>query len=240
MSVDLTDPTRAVTPTLDGPVLAVLAAAGRPLTVGEVAAQAVRGSEIGVRRSLGRLVEQGIVRATEVGRIRVHELNRDHVAAPVAVLLSGLRGELWKRLRETLGGWQPPPLHACVFGSAARGDGDIDSDVDILLVHPLFPDEGWKAGSTGVVGALAGAIAGATLPLATEADVAIWDRQVDDLRSCVRSWTGNSLQVVDLSVVEWAVQRARASRLMADIDRDAVVLVQPTALPRAPKPAKER
>ena len=74
MIVDLTDPTRAVTPTLDGPVLAVLAAAGRAMTVGEIAAQTARGSEIGVRRSLGRLVEQGIVRATEMGRNRVHEL----------------------------------------------------------------------------------------------------------------------------------------------------------------------
>jgi hypothetical protein len=36
--VDFTDPTRSVTATLDGPVLAVLALAGKPLTVGEVAA----------------------------------------------------------------------------------------------------------------------------------------------------------------------------------------------------------
>jgi hypothetical protein len=44
--MDLTDPTRSITGTLDGPVLAVLAEAGRPLTVGEVAAQSARGSEI--------------------------------------------------------------------------------------------------------------------------------------------------------------------------------------------------
>jgi hypothetical protein len=66
MMVDLTDPTRALTPTLDGPVLAVLAHAGRPLTVGEIAQQAVRGSEIGIRRSVARLVEQGFVAATQM------------------------------------------------------------------------------------------------------------------------------------------------------------------------------
>lgn len=71
--MDFSDPTRAVTPTLDGPVLAVLAASGPPVTVGEVAAQAVRGSEIGVRRCLARLVSQGIVRATRMGRNVVHE-----------------------------------------------------------------------------------------------------------------------------------------------------------------------
>jgi len=98
--VDLSDPTRAITPTLDGPVLAVLAQSGRPLTVGEVAAVSARGSEIGVRRALGRLVDQGIVRATEMGRNRVHELNREHLAAPAAELFAGLRLELWKRLRK--------------------------------------------------------------------------------------------------------------------------------------------
>src|ERR1019366_5244026 len=102
----LTDPTRAVTATLDGPVLAALARSGKPLTAGEVAAQTPRGSEIGVRRSLARLTEQGIVRATEMGRNRVHELNRDHLAAPVAVTLSGLRLELWKALTV-----QPPALN---------------------------------------------------------------------------------------------------------------------------------
>jgi hypothetical protein len=48
--VDLMDPTRALTATLDGPVLAVLAQAGKLLTVGEVAAQTPRASEIGVRK----------------------------------------------------------------------------------------------------------------------------------------------------------------------------------------------
>ena len=94
MMVDLTDPTRALTPTLDGPVLAVLARAGRPLTVGEIAQQAVRGSEIGIRRSVARLVEQGLVTATQMGRNLVHELNRDHVAARAALALADLRLEL--------------------------------------------------------------------------------------------------------------------------------------------------
>ena len=119
--MDLRDPTRAITPTLDGPVLAVLAQAGRPLTVGEIAGQAARGSEIGIRRSVARLVDQGIVTATQMGRNQVHQLNREHVAAPAAELLAGLRLELWKRLRETLHGWRPRAVYACVFGSAARG-----------------------------------------------------------------------------------------------------------------------
>ena len=65
--MNLSDPSQTITPTLDGAVLVVLARAGRPLTVGEVTAESVRGSEIGVRRCLARLVDQGIVRATADG-----------------------------------------------------------------------------------------------------------------------------------------------------------------------------
>jgi len=35
-----------------------------------------------------------------MGRNRVHELNREHLAAPAAELFAGLRLELWKRLRK--------------------------------------------------------------------------------------------------------------------------------------------
>jgi hypothetical protein len=43
LDMDLSDPTRAITATLDGAVLAALAVAGKPLTVGQVAEQAARG-----------------------------------------------------------------------------------------------------------------------------------------------------------------------------------------------------
>jgi predicted nucleotidyltransferase len=55
-----------------------------------------------------------------------------------------------------------------VFGSAARGDGDASSDIDLLLVAPRDADaEGWTA-------------------------------QIDDLRLRVERWTGNHCQVFDI------------------------------------------
>ena len=227
--MDLSDPTRAVTPTLDGPVLAVLAAAGRPLTVGEVAAQATRGSEIGIRRSLGRLVEQGIVRATIVGRNRVHELNRDHVAAGVAEALARLRLELWRRLREELAGWDPPALYAAVFGSAARGDGDTGSDIDVLLVRPPFPRELHQPKQTdSLLAQFAGAMAVTAMP---RANPERWHGQVDRLRTLVQRWTGNPLQVVELSPYGWADPDAAARRLLAEVRRDAIELARDPRLP---------
>lgn len=229
--MDLSDPTRAVTPTLDGSVLAALAAAGRPLTVGQVAQQAARGSEIGIRRSLTRLVEQGIVRATLMGRNQVHELNRDHLAAGIAEKLANLRGELWRRLREELARWNPRPLYASVFGSAARGDGDASSDIDLLLVHPPFPGEKKPPRlSPSLRAQIADALGEFTLSSA-EADAAIqWERQVDHLRDLVEAWTGNALQVVDLSFYEWRRPSEQSRPLLAEIARDGIELTKSRAL----------
>jgi DNA-binding transcriptional ArsR family regulator len=221
--VDLTDPSRAVTATLDGPVLAALARSGRPMTVGDVAREMPRGSEVGVRRSLARLVEQGIVRATEMGRNRVHELNRDHIAAPVADLLAGLRLELWKRLRAHLAAWNPKPLYGCVFGSAARGDGDSESDIDVLLVHAPFPgDSDPRRKSAGLSNQVAGFATEAMSLQLTKSQVTKWRRQVDELHQLVRAWTGNPLQTVEMSSFEWADHKRRHTSLFGDISRDAI------------------
>lgn len=199
------------------------------MTVSEVAARAARGSEIGIRKSLARLVEQGIVRSTDMGRNRVHELNREHLAAPVAELLSGLRIELWKRLRGNLSKWRPRPVYACAFGSAARGDGGPESDIDLLLVHPHFPGE--KRPTQANVRSLLGAIAlDLAIPATTKADVAKWARHVEGLHSLVYGWTGNRLQAIDLSAHEWTQRTSIPQSLRAEIDRDAIVLIQPNPI----------
>ncbi|MGH7882058.1 MAG: nucleotidyltransferase domain-containing protein [Candidatus Dormibacteraceae bacterium] len=213
--MNLSDLTQAVTPTLDGPVLAVLAASVRPLTVGEVAAEAARGSDIGVRRSLARLVDQGIVRATIMGRNRVHELNREHLAAPIAERLATLRSELWRRFRETLATWDPPPLYAAIFGSAARGDGGPESDIDLLLISPPFPDAKSPLTSPKSLNAL--------FPTAQPTK---WREQVDQLRDSVQDWTGNYLQVLELSIDDWMQHRERKTPLLRDIQRDEILLVK--------------
>jgi predicted nucleotidyltransferase len=225
--MDLADPTRSIAPSLDTAILAVLAAAGRPLTVGEVTEKASRGSEIGIRRSMGRLVEQGIVKATEMGRNRVHELNVEHVAAPIAKLLADLRIELWQRMRKELGGWSPKPSYACVFGSAARRDGGPESDIDVLLVHPPFPGEKRrKRPSRQTLTELAGDIVEwwAIPPVENARALQRWQSQVDRLHGLVGSWSGNRLQVVDVSIFEWT-DKEQAVPLFIEIRRDAIPLV---------------
>ncbi|HWA67777.1 MAG TPA: nucleotidyltransferase domain-containing protein [Mycobacteriales bacterium] len=225
LDMDVSDPTRAVTPTLDGPVLAVLAASGRPLTVGQVAQQAARGSEIGIRRSLARLVEQGIVRATLMGRNQVHELNRDHVAAEVAVLLSDLRNRLWENFRSEFTNWKVQPLFASVFGSVARGDGDDASDIDLFIVHPPFPGEPKPPRLTSTIKSqFADALGAFAVAAEIDSAAAQWEQQLDALRDKAERWTGNSLQVVDLSFHEWRHPAEAHLALLQEIQRDGIEL----------------
>lgn len=220
MIVDQTDPTRAITPTLDGPVLAVLARVGHPLTSGGVAEQSVRGSEIGIRRCLSRLVDEGVVIQRQMGRNRVYEINRDHVAYDAIQRMANLRIEVWSRMRTRLQKWRPRPLAGVVFGSAARGDGNEVSDIDLLLVHPSFPGEISK-GKKSLAAVLSTT---ATTAVLGTADVSRWNGNVDTLRVDVQKWTGNPLQVVDLSIAEWT-DLPKTEGLWVEILKDGIQLV---------------
>jgi predicted nucleotidyltransferase len=195
--VDVTEPTQVITPTLDGPVLSVLVRAGEGLTPGEVHRRCRRGSEAGIRRTLARLVAQGIVLARPAGNALLHTLNREHLAAPLVVQLVDLRAALWTRLREEFASWKVPAVHISVFGSAARGDGDASSDIDLLVVRS---DD-------------------------VALDDPMWDEQLDHLRSQVLAWTGNRVQIVELDVSELRRAAARGERLIGEVRREGLVLI---------------
>ena len=91
----------------------------------------------------------GLFCQVEAGRARVYRLNRDHVAAEPISQLAELRPRLFRRsaARTVRGLAIPPHFTSSVFGSAARGDGDMNSDVDIFLVRPgdvPEDDEEWR------------------------------------------------------------------------------------------------
>jgi hypothetical protein len=68
--------------------------------------------------------------------------------APVALALVNLRSVLLDRLREAIGSWALRAAHASLFGSAARGDGDKDCDIDLFIVRPVavsVEDPAWRA-----------------------------------------------------------------------------------------------
>jgi predicted nucleotidyltransferase len=178
-----------------------------------------------------------------MGRSRVHELNREHVAAGIATLLADLRLELWRKFRAEAATWNPKPVYAGVFGSAARGAGDVDSDIDLLAVHPTFPGEPVLQAElwlTAVGALLTSANRGVSLPLLRQPDRTAWQQQLDRLHNAVFSWTGNRLQVLDVSAHQWATGQGIDPRLRSEIKRDAVevtppwtpIMIQPAAIGR--------
>lgn len=143
---------------------------------------------------LHRLTDQGIVQARSAGGVLLFSLNRDHLAFPAIAQLTELRSLLWERLREAIARWSLPPVYATVFGSAARGDGDERSDIDLLVVRPDDLD----------------------------GDDSAWVGQLDELRQRIRAWTGNDAQIVELSVRE--LRRARHEPTLLAATSDEVPL----------------
>jgi predicted nucleotidyltransferase len=84
---------------------------------------------------LGRLVEHGVVLREEHRPASVYRFNREHLAARALTELARLRAALFERLRGVVAEWSPAAANVSLFGSAARGDGDTDSDIDILVVR---------------------------------------------------------------------------------------------------------
>ena len=195
--MNLSSPIRSVIPSAHGPVLAVLARTAEPLSGRRVAA--LTDGRVGQRRVndvLGELVDAGIVRCQRHPPAKLYVLNRDHVAAEGIIALSSQWEALLRRIRDEIVGWQVPPISACLFGSAARGDASDDSDLDILLV-PGFDDD----------------------RLTT-----VWQEQVDRLTELVWAWSGNACEVLELSVEELAATADRNDRLAHNLRADAITL----------------
>jgi predicted nucleotidyltransferase len=172
--VDFRRPLRAVIPTLDGDVLAVLAGADAEFTGRQVHHLVRHGSERGVRNALDRLARQGVVSSRGAGRANLYRLNREHLAAPWVQGLAGMRSELLQRLREMVEGWAIQPVVAVVFGSVARGDASEDSDLDLLVVRPA----------------------------SCSADFPAWEAQLAELEELATKWTGNDTRILEFGAHE--------------------------------------
>lgn len=197
--MDVARPYTALCPTLDSGVLSVLAGTTRPLTGREVARLLGRSSHSGVVGVLNRLAEQGVVDRAEAGRALLFTLNREHLVAGAVDVLAGMRAELLRRLRDAIAGWEIPPVHVCMFGSAARGEGGLDSDIDLFVVRPgAVPEEDAR-----------------------------WREQLDELARRVVRWTGNRAGIAEVSEAEIERLRDDAPPILAELRADAITLAGP-------------
>lgn len=143
--MQLQSPFSVVTPTLDGEVLAVLARVESSLTVAKMWVLLPHRSDEGIRKVLRRLSAQGVVTSEVVGMVTTYRLNRRHLAAPHLVAIARLQDTLVERMRESVDAWPTPPRWSALFGSAARGEMRVESDIDVFIVNPGVEPESWEA-----------------------------------------------------------------------------------------------
>lgn len=195
--MDLSRPYSAISPTVDGDVLAVLAETNAPLSGRAIAKRVRRGSQPAVNAALERLVDHGLASRESAPPAFIYRLNREHVGASAVDQMAGMRQELFRRLRQSLAEWRIPAAHVSVFGSAARADGDTRSDIDLFLVRPAE----------------------------VESDNPDWQKQLGELREAVRLWTGNWLSVSEVGdprTVSWA--EFSKEHVFEELRRDAITV----------------
>lgn len=193
LSMDVGTPSASIAPGLHGRVLVVLAQARDPLSGREVARRC-GGSQRGVARILDELAADGLVHRVQAPPSALHQLSDQHLAAPLVRALAGLRGDLYQRLAAHASSWDPPALNVSVFGSYARGDGNRDSDIDLLVVTA---DDG---GTT------------------------MWDARLADLEHAVSGWTGNPARLVAYTVADLLDAQQQGATIIQDLRRDAVTV----------------
>ena len=141
----LHQPLATITPTVDADILQVLAAADQPFTGRQLAGLIPQRSTRGVTRALQRLVDHGIVHVAPAGNANLYQLNRQHLAADHIVALSRLRDTLAERISDHVEHWQQPADLVVLFGSAARNQMGLDSDIDLFVVSDRVGAEAWDA-----------------------------------------------------------------------------------------------
>ena len=199
IAMDLSRPWAPIRSPIDMEVLRVLRGTTRQLTGREVARLVRAGSQPSVNAALRRLSEEGLVHAEEAGNAYLYTLNREHLAAPAVELLADVWSELERRLGDEIARWQIAPVHLSLFGSAARGDGDTASDIDIFVVRARdVPDDDPR-----------------------------WREQLDRLSDHVLSWTGNHVGLSEVSERDMRRLRSERPPVVNELSRDAITITGP-------------
>lgn len=135
----LQQPLAAVAPTLGTDVLSVLAGADTSFTITHIhRILHQESSPSGIRKALAPLVAHGLVSELVLGNTHAYSLNRQHLLAEPLLAMANAKERLLDKIQEVVASWPTQPLTVALFGSAARGEMHINSDIDILIV---FPDD---------------------------------------------------------------------------------------------------
>ena len=197
--MDFVRPVEAIIPGVQGRVLSVLAETTADLNMRTIARLAdVSLSQ--ASRVLAPLVELGVVERRDVPPSSLFRLVPQHVAVGPLLALARGRDALIGEMGRIALGLPVVPLSAIVFGSFARGEADIESDIDTVLVRPAGVDESDE----------------------------LWSESVEQWRASVRRASGNRVEVLDVGSDEVTALLTGRRQVWREIRRDGLVVHGPS------------
>ncbi len=124
-------------------LLAALSRTSSPLTIRQLA----RVSGVSLARTqhwVNHWADRGLVNQQRAGRAVMCSVNREHLFTPSLLALANAREIVVERIATEVASWRIPALTVTAFGSFARGDGSVASDIDLLVVHDAVDEEAWS------------------------------------------------------------------------------------------------
>jgi len=180
-------------------VLRVLIGAQTSFSIRQIA----RIAEISVPQAL-RVIDhesdRGLVLVEHAGRARMCRFNKDHLAANAIVELLTLRERMINVIRDEISTWVIKPLHSSLFGSAARGGGGTESDLDVLVVRPEDVSENE------------------------------WERQKYASGLNLKKKIGNTVSWFDISLAEMTNAKKAAEPIFSEWAKDGISLTESSLL----------
>ena len=137
---------------------------------------------------------RGLILIEQAGRSKMCRFNRDHLAAGAVVELLTLRDRFIQVIKDEISTWITKPIHSSLFGSAARGEGGPESDLDVLIIRPdEVPENQWEE-----------------------------QKYLSGLR--LKSRTGNTVSWFDISITELKTAYKAAEPIFSEWERDGISL----------------
>ena len=193
--MDFIRPVEAIVPGVQGRVLSVLAETTADLNM-RTTARLADVSLAQASRVLARLVDLGVVERRDVPPSSLFQLVRQHVAVGPLLALARARDALIGEMGRLAAGLPFVPVSVIVFGSFARGEADLDSDIDTVLVRPPGVDESDES----------------------------WSEAVEQWRTSVRRASGNQVEVLEVGSGEVAALLNSRRQVWRDIRSDGLVV----------------
>lgn len=135
--MNLSEPLDGLTGAVDAAVLHVLARANVGFSGRQVHSLANLGSTSSVHRALKGLVELGVVSTESRPPSIIYRINTEHALWPVIELGLSTRTRVFESISRFCDEELPQELDltVVVYGSVARRESTLDSDIDLFVVY---------------------------------------------------------------------------------------------------------